>query len=71
MQNLADDGYVFIPRKVQKDPVVVFRPWILRSFLVTLEALLDEPEMPSALPDYVRPPVWMASQKFTYRFLLA
>src|SRR5260221_11130917 len=69
MQNLADDGYVFIPRKVQKDPVVVFRPWILRSFLVTLAALLDEPEMPSALPAYVRHPVWMTPQRFTHRLL--
>jgi len=42
----------------------------LRAFLVRF-SFLDEPEMASALPDYVRPPVWMASQKFTYRFFLA
>jgi len=71
MQDLADDSYFFIARKVQQDPVVVLGPWMLRPFLVPLKALLDEPEMASALPGYVRPPVWMASQKFTYRFLLA
>jgi len=62
MQDLADDSYFFIAREVQQDPVIMFGPWVLRAFLAMLEALLDEPEMASALPDHVRPPVWMASQ---------
>jgi hypothetical protein len=71
MQDLANDSYFFIAREVQQDPVIVFGPWMLPPFLVTLQAFLDEPEMTSALPDYVRPPVWMPSQKFTHRFLFA
>src|SRR5258708_21069985 len=65
MQNLADDSYFFIAHEVQQDTVVVFGPWVLRAFLATLETLLDEPEMPSALPDYVRLPIRMAPQQFT------
>jgi len=71
MQDLANDSYFFIAREVQQDAVVVVGPWLLRAFLVTFETLLDEPEMGGPLPDYVRPPVWMASQEFMYRFLLA
>jgi hypothetical protein len=62
MQNLADDSYFFIAREVQQDPVIMFGPWVLRAFLARLDALLDKPESAGALPDYVRPPVWMASQ---------
>jgi hypothetical protein len=51
MQDLADDAYFFIAREVQKDPVIVFGPWVLRAFLATLDALLDEPEVAGALPD--------------------
>ena len=71
VQHFADDRYVFVSREVQQNPIVVFGPWVLGAFLVALETLSDEPEMAGTLPDYVRPPVWVASQKFTYRFLLA